>query len=297
MNDERENGREWRTRCRLQALAPPRRDSGVHFCCQLSLYKDCAVEYDDMPLSLIGLGLWKLNDLTVEGLEQIKATDQIWLENYTSIVGYTVQELETVIGKKVRLADRSVMEEKADILLDAAAKSDVVVLVAGDPLSATTHVELILEAQKRNIPVRIVHNASVLTAVAQTGLFLYKFGKTTSIPFQAREQSEKVETPARILKENQSIHAHTLLLLDLNPEKQDFLTIPQAIAYLLAKQAIAEDTRCIGCSRLGADDVKLVYGSAATLKTVDFGKPPYALVVPAKELHFKEQEALERFAV
>jgi diphthine synthase len=49
--------------------------------------------------------------------------------------------------------------------------------------SATTHTDMVLRARGMGIPVHIVHNASVMTAVAACGVNLYNYGQTVSIPF------------------------------------------------------------------------------------------------------------------
>jgi diphthine synthase len=45
------------------------------------------------------------------------------------------------------------------------------------PRSATTHTDLQLRAHERGIPVKVVHNASVMNAVGACGLQLYRFGE------------------------------------------------------------------------------------------------------------------------
>jgi hypothetical protein len=49
--------------------------------------------------------------------------------------------------------------------------------------SATTHTDMVLRARSMGIPVHIIHNASVMTAVANCGVNLYNYGQTVSIPF------------------------------------------------------------------------------------------------------------------
>ena len=102
-------------------------------------------------------------------------------------------------------------------------------MVAGDSLSATTHIDLWMRAKKENVKCFIIHNASILTAIGVTGLQLYKFGKTTSIPLA----NENVETPYDVLKGNLSLGLHTLFLLDLNPEENQFMGVGDALRYLL----------------------------------------------------------------
>lgn len=55
--------------------------------------------------------------------------------------------------------------------------------MVGDPYGATTHTDLVLRAKEQGIRCEIVHNASILNAIGCTGLQLYSFGETVSIPF------------------------------------------------------------------------------------------------------------------
>ena len=50
------------------------------------------------------------------------------------------------------------------------------------PLAATTHFSLIAECKNKDIKTEIIHSSSIFSAVGETGLSLYKFGGTTSIP-------------------------------------------------------------------------------------------------------------------
>ena len=70
-----------------------------------------------------------------------------------------------------------------------------------------------------------------MTTIAETGLQLYKFGKTASIPFWT--ENHKPESFFDYLEQNQSIGAHTLCLLDLDPENGKFLSLSSAIARIL----------------------------------------------------------------
>jgi diphthine synthase len=252
-----------------------------------------------MALFLIGLGLGDAKDITLKGIELIEKADKVYLENYTSILQCPVEELEKVLGCKVILADREMVEQKPEqTILQAAADGDAALLVPGDPLVATTHVDLVQRAKKANVPVEVVHNSSIVSAIGATGLQVYKFGKTTSIPFA--EKDHLAETPYHVLAENQRIGAHTLLLLDLKPEQNRFMTANDAIECLLKlemklnQKIFTRDTFCIGCARLGAKDQLIKAGKAKDLLAVDFGKPVQCLIVPGK-MHFMEEEFLQRF--
>jgi len=252
-------------------------------------------------LTIIGIGLSDEKDITVKGLEIIKKSDAVYLENYTSILNVPVGKLEKFYNKKIILADRKMVEQDAEktMLRDAQTKN-VSFLVAGDALSATTHIDMIKRAKDLGIKVNIVHNASVLTAVGETGLQLYKFGKTTSIPFP--EKNFRPETAYDVIKENLKNNLHTLVLLDLRPQENKFMAIDEAIDILLKienkrkENVFTEKTRIIGCARIGSDDEKIIYGPAEKLGKIDFGKPAHCLIVPGK-LHFAEEDFLKFFSI
>jgi len=240
-----------------------------------------------MTLYFIGIGLNDEKDITIKGLEAVKKCDSIYLENYTSILQIPIEKLEQFYGKKIILANRELVEQKAEqtILTDAKTKNTAF-LVIGDPLCATTHVDLMLRAKKDNIQVEVIHNASIISAIGITGLEVYKFGKITSIPFN----NENVKTPIEVYDINKKNGLHTLFLLDLDPENNKFLTIPEAIEYL-TKNGISEEELFIGCSRVGSNQPLIIKGKAKEIIKKDFGNPPYCLIIPGK-LHFIEEEAL-----
>ncbi len=278
-----------------------------------------------MTLYLIGLGLSDEKDITLNGQEALQQCKQIYLEGYTSILQTTLANLEKQYKKKIVLVGREFVENHSDELMQKAKKENLALLIVGDPLAATTHYDLFLEARKQQISVKVIHNATILSAVALTGLQLYKFGKTASIPFPRKEVS--LEAPYLILNENQSINAHTLFLLDLVPSENKFLTIPQAIQVMLdiemseiakisehaqehargfshavldtkkKNKLFNEHTLCLGCARLGSPDFCIRSGTAKEMLKQDFGRPPYCLIVPSKKLHFLEEEAIESWKI
>lgn len=251
-----------------------------------------------MTLYLIGIGLSTEKDITVRGLEIVKRCDKIYLENYTSLLQCSVADLEKLYGKKITFADRLTTEQKDQEIVSEAKTKDVAFLVVGDPFSATTHIELFKLAKEKKVPVQVVHNASVLTAVGSTGLQLYKFGRVTSIPFL--EDHPQLETPYNVLKENQVHGLHTLFLLDLKPEQDRFMTVNQALEILekieLKKKEnlITKDTFVVGCARLGSENAVIKAGPLEKVKKIDFGKTPHCLIIPGK-MHFSEEDSLRHY--
>ena len=248
-----------------------------------------------MALYMIGIGLSDEKDITVKGLEAVKRCSKVFLEGYTSILQVPKENLEEFYGKEVIVADREMVEKRSDEILDAG--EDVAFLVIGDVFSATTHTDLRNRAFEKDMDVFVINNTSVMTAVGVTGLELYKFGKTTSIPFP--EKGFEPETPYDVVKMNKSNGLHTLLLLDLRPTEGKFMTVNDALTYLLVVEekrgegVFTKDSVCLGVARLGSENV-VKYGKASDLIKEDFGTAPHCLIVPGK-LHFVEEEALEKF--
>ncbi len=248
-------------------------------------------------LYLIGLGLWDEKDLTQRGLETARACNKIYLENYTSkLGGLDKQKLRELLDKKFTEVGREKVEKKPKFL-EEAEKQDIALLVAGDPLAATTHSDLILRAKEKGINVKIVHNASIFSAVGETGLQLYKFGKTLSIPFW--EKNFKPKSFYHEIKKNQEQGLHSLLLLDTG-DGENWMTANKAIEMLLRieeqekENVFTKKTELVVLARLGSPDSLIKFGRAKELIEEDFGEPLHALVVPGK-LHEMEEKFLEEY--
>jgi len=247
-----------------------------------------------MALYFVGLGMNNEKDITINGLEAVRKCDFVYLENYTSILNCGKDALEKLYGKKVVLARRDVVESDSNEILENAKTKNVAFLVAGDALVATTHIDLFLRARNQRIKCYVIHNSSIITSVGITGLQIYKFGKTTSIPLD----NENIEAPYDALKGNLSLCLHTLFLLDLNPEEEKFMNANDAIRYLLKvelkrnEKVFSEKALCIGCARLGSENQVIKAGAAKDLLKYNFGRPVHCLIVPGK-LHFMEEGALK----
>jgi len=251
-----------------------------------------------MALYFISLGLNNKKDITVNGLEAVKKCDLIYLENYTSVLNCSKEDLEKFYGKKIILANRQMVESDDNEIIQNSKMKNVAFLVIGDVFGATTHADLWMRARKEGIKCHIMHNSSILTAIGVTGLQLYKFGKTTSIPLE----NEDIEAPYDVLKGNLSLGLHTLFLLDLKPEEEKFMSVNDAIRYLLKvelkrnEKTFSEKALCVGCARIGSENQIIKTGTAKELLKFDFGKPVHCLIVPGK-LHFMEEEALSMYKI
>lgn len=241
-------------------------------------------------LYLIGLGLH--GDLTLEGRTAAKLCT-VYIEAYTSVLTVSLEKLESILKKNITVLTRNDVEETQHFL-EEAGTGNVALLVVGDPLVATTHIECVIEARKKNIKTKIIHNSSVYSAIAETGLQIYKFGKTATIPFP--EKGFKPTSFYQILEKNKKMGAHTLMLLDIQADRERYMNPKQGME-ILYNLGYHQDIICV--SRLGSSSQNITYGPIKNLLEFTeeyWGAPPHCVVVPAA-LHFKEEEFLESYRV
>jgi len=270
-------------------------------------------------LYFIGLGLGDAKDITVKGLEVVKKCKRVFLEHYTSILTVGKDELEKFYGREVELADRDLVEQGADNILEEAAEEDVAFLVVGDPFGATTHSDLVLRAKEKNIPHKVIHNASIMNAVGCCGLQLYNFGETVSIPFWT--DTWRPDSYYDKIVENKARGLHTLCLLDIKVKEQSeenlikgrkiyepprFMSCQVAASQLMDVvlerrkagnlREVNDDSLVVCMARVGTDDQKIVTCSLGEAKHVDMGAPLHSLVIPG-DMHYLEFDAVKMWAM
>src|SRR5512143_1058342 len=229
-----------------------------------------------MSLYLVGTGV--AFDLTTAGIEALKGCDEAFIETYTNPIDpKKIAALESAIGKSITVLPRERME--SPFLVEKAGSSSVCVLASGDPLTATTHITLVLEARQKGIDVKVIHNSSIHSvAPARAGLQMYRFGKTASL-VNPRPNYKPVSS-LDIVRENLKRGLHTLVLLD---------TEPQPMEAAAALEMLSEFDSAVVLSRVGEEDEKLSYGKIAELKGKSLGRPPFCVIIPAS-LHAVEKE-------
>ncbi|MGQ9460338.1 MAG: diphthine synthase [Candidatus Bathyarchaeaceae archaeon] len=249
-------------------------------------------------LVFVGLGLYDERDISLRGLQEIRKADAVFAEFYTSLMpGLTIQKLEKLAGKRIAVISRRILEEEnGKPILEEAKRGKVAFLVPGDPLIATTHVDLRTRAERQGIKTRIIHGASIVSAVmGLSGLQNYKYGRSVTIPFP--EGGLTYETPYRVILENRMMGLHTLCYLDIRAEEQRYMTIKEGLQSLLdiekqkRRHVITLSTLVLGVARAGSDDPTVKAGYVGEMMNYDFGPPPHILVFPVR-LHFMEAEAL-----
>jgi diphthine synthase len=232
-----------------------------------------------MALILIGTGV--AFDLTLSGIDALKSCKEAFIETYTNpIEPERISALARLVGKPITPLDRSHLE--SSYLIDKAQSVDVCILASGDPLTATTHITLVIEARQKGVPVRVIHNSSIHSiAPARAGLQMYRFGKTASLVNP--RPNYKPTSSLGIIRENRKRDLHTLVLLDTEPAPMEARA---------ALDMLSEFPDAVVLSRVGHEDEKISYGTLDDLKKKDLGRAPFTIIVPAK-LHPVEREYLD----
>ena len=120
-----------------------------------------------------------------------------------------------------------------------------------------------------------MHGSSIVSAIGETGLQVYKFGRVTSLARPVPASClETIET-------NKKSGMHTLVLLDIG------LSAKQGLELLRSDM---NEEVVVAC-RLGGDRV-IRYGTIDDLLKQELDCEPAVIIIPSK-LHFMEKEFLE----
>ncbi len=187
-----------------------------------------------MAIYFIGLGLYDERDVTLKGLETARKCEKVFAEFYTSLMaGTTLERIEELIGKPIRRLSREDVELNfEEIVLSEARDKDVAFLTAGDPMVATTHSDLRIRAKKLGIESYVIHAPpSIYSAVAITGLQIYKFGKSATVAYP--EKNWFPTSHYDVIRENRERGLHTMLFLDVKAEQNRYMTANEAMEILL----------------------------------------------------------------
>jgi diphthine synthase len=248
-------------------------------------------------LAFVGLGLGA-RGVSLEGVREMKEADAVFLEYYTTPhEAHLIRELERETGKEVTVVDRGFVEDGKRILEEASAKR-VVLAVPGDPMIATTHTELRVRAIGMGIETVVVHAATVASAIASaSGLHFYKFGRTVTI---TRDSVDRLDLAYRLLHRNLLEGSHTLFLLEFDVDAKKGVTPGVAAGGLLKAESnfkrgvVSPDSFGLVLNRVGRPDARFEAGTFSRLASLEYGEPPYCLVVPGS-IHFTEAEAIAAF--
>jgi len=251
-------------------------------------------------LTFIGLGLNDETDISLKGINEINKCERVYAEFYTAkLFGTSIKKIENQIKRKIILLGRQEVE-KGDEIINDAKKNHIVFLSCGDSMAATTHLDLRLRAINEGIKTEIIHGSSIFTAVpGLLGLQNYKFGRTTTLAYP--ENDYFPTSPYEIIKKNMDLGMHSLVLLDIQAEKNRYMNANDGIKIFeefekkLKDGIFKDDTIICVVARAGSKNVVIKADYLINIKNKDFGPPLHTIVIPGK-LHFLEIEALEKVA-
>ena len=161
------------------------------------------------------MGPGKFSSMTIEAKQAAKLCDTLRYEAYTALWPQDELDLlEAECGEITKVMRPEI--ETPELLLEMARNSLVGLLVVGDPLQATTHVDLQLQAAEAGIECITFHGISITTIVTGAlGLSNYKFGRQTTLTYPYG--GWVATSPLEVIAMNMSLGQHTLALLDLDP--------------------------------------------------------------------------------
>ncbi|MFB6203806.1 MAG: diphthine synthase [Candidatus Nanohaloarchaea archaeon] len=230
-------------------------------------------------LHIVGLGLDD-GEITGKGVQAVENAEKVFAEFYTNTQTVDLERLEEETGKQIQKLERSKVERE-DRIIESAEKQETAFLVSGDPLTATTHYDIKHRAEEEGIETRIVHAPSILTSVNETGLNVYKFGRTVTLPREGRPDSV-----VEHIEKNDSVGLHTLVLLDINYTAD------------LAAEKLAEMSGELGgrevlvVERANSETQEITRTRMEDVTGLELGEPPHCLVLVGETSH-KEEEFLE----
>ncbi len=254
-----------------------------------------------MVLIILGLGT-SIDYLSLEALDHLSRADIVFLETYTSIApGMGYDRIKRIVLGELRFVSRRDLEEEAGkTILREAEQRYVVLAVAGDPMIATTHVNLVIEAARRGIDYAIIPGLSGIQAsISLSGLQVYKFGRTVTLTYP--EQYYKPFSTIEAIRENIERGLHTLVLLDIRFDEGRAMSISEASKILLDIEEeycrrnncepILGETIGVGIARAGSREAAVRADLIRNLGDYEYPPPPHSIVVTGN-LHPVELEAL-----
>src|SRR6187200_3307304 len=237
-------------------------------------------------LWLIGIGIHGYEGISIYALDILKRCDIVYIERFTSALSDDdLQGLNSLIGKngnRIIPVERWFVEDGREIL-EKAKNKDIALLAYGDPLIATTLTELYVRAVKSSIKVNIIHAASGITSlIGETGLHVYKFGKTVTMMLEFKSSISVYNT----IFDNLLVGNHTLILTEYNNNHDKlFFLDPRCVFKSLLEieeelkyGIFSEGVFVIVASRIGTEQQKIVSGKVKSLMNTDFGIGPHSII-------------------
>jgi diphthine synthase len=232
-------------------------------------------------LYLIGLGLDD-GEITQKGLEALESVDKAFVEFYTNTETVDIESLEDQSENDIEKLSRDEVERK-DKIIESAAEQETAFLVSGDPLTATTHYDIKHRAEEKGIETKVVHAPSIFTSIAETGLNVYKFGRTVTLP-----KDMVPESIGTYIEKNDSIGLHSLVLLDINYDAGE------AAEKLVEIDQDLADREIVVLERANNENQEVSVMALKELSNTSLGETPHSIIIIGDTSH-KEEEFLETY--
>ena len=253
-------------------------------------------------LWLIGIGPGDLDHITERARRVARECSKRYLEGYTAVLPPAEEErFESVVGAWERLMRDGV--ESPEKLLEEARGGAIALLVVGDPMQATTHIDLEERCAEEGIGFHVIPGLTATAlAVSLSGLQSYRFGRQVTIPFSDGDYLPT--SPFEMICRNKEAGMHTLALLDLDPtgmglEQPRPMTPREAVDHLVRMNnrsdlfdESVEDWNGLLLSDLGTEEERVISGSMQELSQIEGGHL-HALIVAA-DFSGMEAEAFGR---
>ncbi|MFA5745273.1 MAG: diphthine synthase [archaeon] len=241
---------------------------------------------------IIGIGL-NTKQLTIEARYAIKDCKDVYIDNYTNIFSEgELQEIEKTIDKKITKLNRIELEQKQEFLKDSSC-----LLVIGNAFSATTHYTLIDEAKQKGLKTKIISGISIFNYRGASGLFEYKFGKTTSIVYP--DGNYKPTSFYDCIIDNLKINAHTLCLLDIKTDQNRFMNIKEACEILEeidneSNNGQLTNCVCVALCGIASENQEVITFDFKNYKQIDSKSYPQSLII-CGQLNDFERDGLNEY--
>ena len=261
-------------------------------------------------LWLIGIGPGDLDHMTERARGVARGCSKRYLEGYTAVLPPKEEgRLESVVGPWEKLMRDEV--EGAEELLASAREESVALLVVGDPMQATTHIDLEDRCVEQGIGFHVIPGLSATAlAVSLSGMQSYRFGRQVTLPFATSDYLPT--SPLKMLCNNFENCLHSLVLLDLDPtgmglEQPRPMSPAEAVGLLekMAARVVDEEEGGRGLleipvkqwngillSDLGTEEERVLSGPLGDLSGQKGGMV-HAFILPA-EFSGMEEDAFER---
>lgn len=236
-------------------------------------------------LYLIGIGLNK-KDFPIGAVDLCRACEA-YIDRYTTFVDEErMSYITSLIEKRPVELGRAQMEEELPELLAEARDKDIALLIGGDPLVATTHKIIFIEAKKAGVKVEVKHASSILSAIiGESGLDFYRFGAICTV---SRWTTNYTPTSFyETIKRNMDNNLHSIVLLDYDPVRNSSLETKEAIRIMEAAEAqykgdlINKGRALFIMHKIALDDQQKLLTTIGEAKRLTFPSGPTAFVIPA----------------